>query len=58
MFFVGILLWQLLAVLIFGGAPVLSFEQRALSWVLVNAAFAAGLSLWAAFMLADEFCKQ
>lgn len=57
-FFGGILLWQLLTVLIFGGATVLSFEQRALSWGLVNSAFAAGLGLWAAFVLADEFCKQ
>ena len=57
-FFAGILFWQLLTVLLFGGATVWSFEQRSLSWGFVDAAFAAGLSLWAAFMLADEFCKQ
>lgn len=56
--FTGILLWQLLTVLIFGMATVLSFTQQTLSWSFVNAAFAAGLGLWAAFMLADEFCKQ
>ena len=56
--FVGILLWQLLTALLFGGAAILSFAQHSLSWGWVDAAFAAGLALWAAFMLADEFCKQ
>jgi len=32
--------------------------QIALRWELVDAAFAAGLVLWVAFMLADELCKQ
>jgi len=56
--FGGILLWQFLTVLIFGAATVLSLAQQSLSWGLVDVAFAAGLGLWAAFMLGDEFCKQ
>lgn len=41
-FFAGILLWQSVTVLIFRWVTVLSFEQGSLSWVFVDAAFAAG----------------
>ncbi|MGC4096997.1 MAG: hypothetical protein QM706_12130 [Nitrospira sp.] len=57
-FFGGILLWQFITVLLFGGATVLSVEQGSLHWEGVDAAFAAGLGFWAVFMLADEICKQ
>lgn len=56
--FSGVLLWQLITVLIFGWAIAASLEQVSLDWGLVDAAFAAGLSLWGAFMLADEFFKE
>jgi hypothetical protein len=56
--FSGILVWQLLAVTFFGWAVVSSFNAGSLGWGLVNAAFAAGLGLWAAFMIADEIFKQ
>ena len=57
-FFAVILLWQLLTVVIFGWATASSLVQGSLNWGFVDAAFAAALSLWAAFMLADEFCRQ
>ena len=56
--FSGILLWQLSTAFLFGWATVASLEIFSLRWELINAAFAAGLALWAAFMLADELCKQ
>ena len=56
--FSGILLWQLIIVLLFGWAIISSLKNLWLNWGLVNAAFAAGLGLWGAFMLADEFCKE
>jgi hypothetical protein len=57
-FFAAILLWQLLTVVVFGWATVSSLGLGSLNWGFVDAAFAAALSLWAAFMLADEFCRQ
>ncbi|UVT16426.1 MAG: hypothetical protein H8K04_02355 [Nitrospira sp.] len=56
--FSGILVWQLGIVILFGWATLSSLEHRTLRWDLVDLAFAAGLSLWAAFMLADEYCRQ
>ena len=56
--FSGILLWQLITALLFGWATVSSLENLSLTWKLVDAAFVAGLALWGAFILADEFCKQ
>jgi hypothetical protein len=56
--FSGVLLWQLTTVLLFGWAIVASIENASLNWALVDAAFAAGLGLWGAFMLADEFFKE
>ena len=56
--FSGVLLWQLITVLLFGWAIVASLEEVSLNWGLVDAAFAAGLGLWGAFMLADEFFKE
>jgi hypothetical protein len=56
--FSGILLWQLITAFLFGWATVASLEHFSLRWELINAAFAAGLALWAGFMLADELCKQ
>lgn len=44
--------------LLFGRAIVASLERVSLNWGLVDAAFAAGLSLWGALMLADEFFKE
>jgi hypothetical protein len=52
--FAGVLLWQLLAVALFGFALASSFKAGALDLASVNAAFAAGLGLFAAFMIADE----
>lgn len=52
--FLGVLAWQLIAMVLFGWA----FEASLDSWTIaarpVNLAFGAGLGLWAAFMLADE----
>ena len=53
--FSGVLLWQLCTLLLFGWAIVASLENVSLNLGLVDAAFAAGLGLWGAFMLADEF---
>lgn len=47
-----------MTVLLFGSATVSSLKQWSLSWELIDTAFAAGLDLWAAFMLADELCRQ
>jgi hypothetical protein len=56
--FLGVLLWQLLALTFFGWAIVSSSKEGSLDWGLLNAAFAAGLGLLSAFMIADEIFKQ
>ena len=56
--FSGILLWQLITVIVFGCAIVSSLENLSLNLELGDAAYTAGLGLWGAFMLADEFFKQ
>lgn len=56
--FSGILLWQLLAVVFFARATILSFIGGSVGWGPANVAFAVGLSLWAAFMIADEVFKE
>ena len=56
--FLGVLLWQSLAVTLFGWAIASCLSERALSWGPVNAAFASGLGLWAAFMIADAIFKE
>jgi hypothetical protein len=52
--FLGVVLWQLLAAVLFACAFVLSLRAGALDAAAVSAAFAAGAGLFAAFMLADE----
>ena len=56
--FAGVLCCQLLAVSLFAWAIVSSVLTGTINFDAVNAAFAAALSLWAAFMLADEMLKQ
>ncbi len=56
--FVGVLCWQLAAVVLFTSAIAASVLGGALDLRAVNAAFIAGLGLWSAFMLADELLQQ
>jgi hypothetical protein len=56
--FLGVLLWQLLALVCFGWAIASSSLAGSLDWGPLTAAFAASLSLLAAFMIADEILKQ
>jgi hypothetical protein len=56
--FAGVVCWQFLAVLLFGWAVVSSLGAGALNWEATNAAFLAGLGLWAGFLLADEMLTQ
>ena len=55
--FAGVLCSQLVVIFLFGWA-VISSAAGSLDSEAVNAAFTAGLSLWAAFLLADEIFKQ
>ena len=52
--FVGVLAWQLAAALIFWVALATSGGAGVIEMAVTNAAFATGIFLWAAFMLADE----
>jgi len=52
--FLGVLAWQLLAAILFWYAVASSGGTGVLNMDAVNAAFAAGILLWAAFMIADE----
>jgi hypothetical protein len=52
--FLGVVAWQLLAAALFGCAFLSSLQAGALDAHATNVAFAAGLALWAAFMIADE----
>jgi hypothetical protein len=56
--FAGVLCWQLLSVSLFAWAIVSSVLAETINFDAVNGAFVAALSLWAAFMLADEMLKQ
>jgi hypothetical protein len=56
--FFGVLCWQIVALLFFGRALVFSIEEGAPASGPLNAAFASSLGLLAAFMIADEICKQ
>ena len=52
--FLGVLAWQLLAAVLFWYALAASGGSGILHMDAVNAACAAGILLWAAFMIADE----
>jgi hypothetical protein len=52
--FFGVVLWQLIAVALFGCALVSSFTHGALDFASINSAFAVGVGFWAALMIADE----
>lgn len=52
--FLGVLVWQLLAATLFWFALAASGGSGVLDMAAVNAASAAGILLWAAFMIADE----
>ena len=52
--FTGVIVWQLSAAALYAWAFASSLNTGTLAGGLVNAAFALGLGLWAAFMIADE----
>jgi hypothetical protein len=52
--FAGVVLWQLAATVLYAWAAVSSLRMGTLDFAAVNAAFAMGLGLCAAFMIADE----
>jgi hypothetical protein len=52
--FLGVLAWQLAAAILFWYALMSSGGAGVLNMNAVNAACAAGILLWAAFMIADE----
>jgi len=52
--FAGVIAWQALASLAFVCAFAASTRMHAPSWPTINLAFATGIALWAAFMIADE----
>jgi hypothetical protein len=52
--FAGVIAWQVVASALFAWAFASSLQAGALNMTAVNAAFAAGIGLMAAFMLADE----
>ena len=52
--FLGVLAWQFLATCLFAWALQASVRSGSLAMAPVDRAFAAGILLWAAFMLADE----
>jgi hypothetical protein len=56
--FFGVLGWQCLAWFLFGWAVISSVSRGSIDAEAMNAAFVAGVSLWAAFMIADELFKQ
>ena len=58
MLFLGVLVWQCVALILFGRAVVLSWTHWSLSIAPVYEAFGVSLGLFAAFMLADEIFKQ
>ena len=52
--FLGVLAWQLLAAGLFAWALACSVALGAIAATPAYAAFATGILLWAAFMIADE----
>ena len=56
--FVGVLIWQMGTVLLFGRAIIASWLTGALATGPLNLAFASSLGLLAAFMIADEVFTQ
>jgi hypothetical protein len=56
--FVGVLVWQMGTVVIFGEAIVASWVTGTVAMGLVNTALASSLGLLAAFMIADEVFTQ
>ena len=56
--FLGILVWQLGTLILFGRAVISTWSNRTLLLSPVTEAFASSLSLLAAFMIADEIFKQ
>ena len=58
MLFLGVLLWQCVALILFGRAVVSSWANWSLSIAPVYEAFGVSLGLLAAFMVADEIFKQ
>ena len=52
--FAGVILWQLAAAILFVGAFSSSCHDGRIATLWADAAFATGIALWAAFMLADE----
>ena len=52
--FGGVVAWQLAAASLYARALCSSLAAGAIAMPAVNAAFAAGIGLWAAFMIADE----
>ena len=52
--FAGVIAWQLVAAIVFATAFTMSCSAGEMAMPWANAAFAIGIALWAAFMLADE----
>jgi hypothetical protein len=52
--FLGVVVWQLTAASLFARAFLASIAPGALDMDAIDAAFTAGIGLWAAFMIADE----
>jgi len=52
--FAGVVLWELLAAVLFWRALAAHRRDAATAWDAVRQAFTVSLALWAAFMLADE----
>jgi hypothetical protein len=52
--FAGVIAWQLVTASLFAWALCSSLAAGAVAIAAVNAAFAAAIGLWAAFMIADE----
>jgi hypothetical protein len=55
--FAGVILWQGLAVFLFGQAAMSSLSAGSLDLAASTTAYVVSLGLWAAFMLADEVFK-
>ena len=56
--FLGVLVWQLATLILFVRGTVLTASHGSFLLDPVTEAFAASLGLLAAFMIADEVCKQ
>ena len=56
--FTGVIVWQLIAVVLYGWAFMASLREGMIERAEVNAAFACSLGLWAAFMISDEIFKE